>query len=100
MSNTAQHAIEAVTISVSNKVTALGGGTALAAGVADKTGVVSMVGPGGALDASGWCAIGGLFLAALGFLVSVYFQWRRDRREERIAAANIKFGIVSHGKDS
>lgn len=99
MQNAAQHSVEAITIGIGNKATITGGATAAIAGVADKAGVVSMVNAGGTLDVSGYCAIGGLILAALGFLVSVYFQIRRDRREEKLASASIKFGIVNRDKD-
>ena len=98
MHNSAQHSIEAITIGIGNKATITGGATAAIAGVADKAGVVSMVNAGGTLDVSGYCAIGGLLLALFGFMVSVYFQWRKDRREERIAAAGEKFGIVNRVK--
>lgn len=91
MHNSAQHSIEAITIGVSNKATIAGGTAAFVAGAADKAGIASV-------DISSWCAVGGLALAALGFLVSVYFQWRKDRREERIAAASEKFGIVNRVK--
>jgi hypothetical protein len=96
MQNAAQHSIEAITIGVGNKATLTGGATAAIAGVADKAGVVNMVNAGGSLDVSGYCAIGGLILATLGFLVSVYFQWRRDRREA-VAFKQKKFGIVDRG---
>jgi len=91
MQNAAQHSVEAITIGVSNKATIAGGATAFVAGAADKVGV-------GSVDLSSWCAVGGLALAALGFLVSVYFQWRKDLREERIATASEKFGIVQRVK--
>lgn len=87
-----EHHIEAATIAVSNKVTAIGGVTAAASGVAVKAGL--------AVSINEITAIVGATCALLGLLISVYFQWRRDRREERVATANLKFGIVKHGKDS
>lgn len=80
MSST-QHSIEAVTIATSKNITVAGGGTAAVAGVAEKAGVVQFVTGTGSLDIAGMCALGGLVLAFLGFLTSLYFQWRRDRRE-------------------
>lgn len=80
MSST-QHSIEAVTIAMSKNITVAGGGAAAVAGVAEKAGVVQFVTGNGSLDIAGMCALGGLLLAFLGFLTSLYFQWRRDRRE-------------------
>jgi hypothetical protein len=80
MSST-QHGIEAVTIGVSQKVTVAGGTGAAAVGVAEKVGAVQFVNSNGALDVAAICALGGLVLAAAGYFTSLYFQWRRDRRE-------------------
>jgi len=40
-----------------------------------------MVNQAGAIDVAGWGAIGGVLCAFLDLVVSFYFQWRRDRRE-------------------
>lgn len=39
----------------------------------------------GGLTANEWLAIGGVVVAVLGFLTNLYFQHRRDLREERVA---------------
>ncbi len=100
MHNSAQHSIEAITIGIGNKATITGGATAAIAGVADKAGVVNLVNAGGGLDVGGWCAICGAAVAVTGLLISAYFQWRRNVREERLADHAIKFGIVSRSDDN
>lgn len=77
----AQHGIEMATIGISNKITVAGGATAVVSSAAERVGVVTMVNQAGAIDVAGWCAIGGVVCAFLGLIVSFYFQWRRDRRE-------------------
>lgn len=74
-----QHAEQAV-ITVASKTTVIGGTTAVASGAAEKTGIIYWMGAYGAEIASA-CAIGGLILAVAGFSVSLYFQFRRERRE-------------------
>ena len=81
MHNSTQHSIEAITIATGNKTTTAGVVTAVSAGAADKVGILDLTNAAGNLDVAGMCAIGGLLLALLGFLTSLYFQWRRDRRE-------------------
>lgn len=71
MTEPIKHAVEQAAIATANKVTLAGGGTAAVAGVAEKVGA-------GSLDIVGMCGLG---LAVLGYLTSLYFQWRRDRRE-------------------
>lgn len=88
-----QHHIEAVTIAASNKVTVAGGATAAISGVAAKAGY--------AVSVADITAIIGVLCAVAGLMVSVYFQWRRDSREQREHKArlrNIKFGIIGEDK--
>jgi hypothetical protein len=80
MSST-QHSVEAITIGASQKLTVGGGAVAAVTGVAEKAGVAEFVTSTGSLDVAGICALGGLFLAFVGYFTSLYFQWRRDRRE-------------------
>ncbi len=80
MSST-QHSVEAITIGASQKLTVGGGAAAAVTGAAEKAGVVEFVSGTGSLDIAGICALGGLFLAFVGYFTSLYFQWRRDRRE-------------------
>lgn len=82
------HSAEQVVIAASGKTTIIAGGTAAVSGTAEKTGLVEFMGSYGAEIASA-CAIGGLLLAAAGFAMSVWFQYRRDVREEKLAQARI-----------
>ena len=77
--NSAQHNFDATIIAVSKKVTSCGGVTAFSAGAVAKTEVVATT--AGSLNVAEICALGGLGFALAGFLVSTYFQWKRDRRE-------------------
>lgn len=43
----------------------------------------------GWFTANEWMTIIGVVIAVLGFLISVGFQWRRDRREERLNEAQL-----------
>ncbi|WP_137921701.1 holin [Hydrogenophaga sp. 2FB] len=63
-----KEAVEAATIYVSNKLTFLGGGTAAVFGFLHQ----NMV------------AICGFALGVLGFITNLYFQKRRDMREQRL----------------
>ena len=69
-----QATVEVFGASVANKVTA-GGAVAGVAGVASQI---------------NWLGIAGVAIALLGFVVSFYFQLRRDRRESAESAARIK----------
>jgi hypothetical protein len=80
MSST-QHGFETAAIVSSQKITVTSGIGAGAAGIAEKAGVVQFVSDSGSLDVAGMCALGGLLLAFLGYLTSLYFQYRRDQRE-------------------
>ena len=62
-----KEAVEAATISAGNKVTLAGSGAA-----AVSTFLHSNLG-----------VVAGIALGVLGYLTSLYFQWRRDRREQR-----------------
>lgn len=73
----AQHHIEAVTIAASKQVSVVGGATAAVSGAAVKAGI--------AVSITDVTAMVGAACALLGLLVTLYFQWRRDRREERLA---------------
>lgn len=42
------------------------------------------------LDFSEWMMLGGLLVAIAGFGVNCFFQWRKDRREAKVAAFAIK----------
>lgn len=64
-----KEAIEAASITISNKVTYLGGGTAAVMGFLHANLV----------------AVCGIALGILGFLTNFYFQKRRDAREQRLA---------------
>ncbi len=66
-SNITKEAVEAVLIPAGNKVTWIGGGGAA---------VMSFL-----HSNAGW--ISGILIGLLGYLTSVYFQRRRDKREER-----------------
>lgn len=61
-----QTAIEATVSSYATKTMGTGGATALAGG----------------LTSNEYMAIAGVILAALGFLTNLWFQHRRDKREE------------------
>lgn len=67
MSSHAEHATEAVTIAVTAQVTKYGGLTTVVAWLAN----------------TGYVAVLGLCIAALGLATNIYFQWKRDRREKR-----------------
>jgi hypothetical protein len=60
--------VESVGISIADKTTI--GGSAAAVG-------------GSILGSVDWITIGGIVVALLGLVVSTFFQWRRDAREER-----------------
>lgn len=68
MANRIPDAVEAATIALSNKATYVGGGTAAVLGFMHQ----NMV------------AICGIALGVLGFLTNLYFQKRRDQREQRL----------------
>lgn len=60
------------------------------ASVANKTTVAGAVtGLFGWMAQVDWIGLSGFLLAMAGFLVSVYFQWRRDRREAAAHAAYV-----------
>lgn len=64
--------------SLSQKATLLGTGTSgasFAAAKAQTMGILSMEGP----EVVNFCALAGVGIAFLGFLSSLYFQWRRDK---------------------
>ena len=62
-----QAAIDATTSSIATKTTNTGSLTAIVGG----------------LTANEWLAIAGAVIAVLGFFTNLYFQDRRDRREQR-----------------
>lgn len=62
-----REAMDVSAATVATKATYTGGGTAALAG----------------LTANEWLAIAGVVVAVLGFLTNLYFQRRRDLREER-----------------
>jgi Trk-type K+ transport system membrane component len=75
MSNPAPEGIvEAVGVSIANKGLVLGGATGFI----------------GWLSQVNWIGISGVIVAAVGLLVSTYFQIRRDRRESIESAARIQ----------
>lgn len=76
------HQAEQAIIAASSKTTIVGGSTAAVSGVAEKTGFVDLMGMYGTEIAAA-SAVGGLLLAFLGFLLTVYFNYRRDLRETR-----------------
>lgn len=62
-----------VATSIGEKAQMVGGGTTLVGWLGSSEGGVVL----------------GLVIAALGLVVSFIFQWRRDRREQRVADAEI-----------
>lgn len=66
--------VEAVGASVANKGMLVGGATGFA----------------GWLTQINWIGVAGVAIALLGFLVSTWFQIRRDRREARESEARIQ----------
>lgn len=79
--NLSHHAEQAV-IAISNKTTIIAGSTAAVSGAVEKTGVMELAGSHGQ-EIANFCMMGGFVVGVAGFFVSVWFQWRRDRREEK-----------------
>lgn len=82
MSNT-DHGIEAAAIVAGNKTAVVGGGVAAGSGAVHGTDIGAQVAMASGMDITGFCAMVGAFVALAGFFVSIYFQWRRDRREAK-----------------
>ncbi|OFE11396.1 hypothetical protein PHACT_12630 [Pseudohongiella acticola] len=75
---------EQTIISVSTKMTAGGGVTAVGSGVAGKTLRITTENPEIANNAMAWADIGvicGIVIGLAGFIVQVVVAYRRDRRE-------------------
>ena len=77
----AQQGSDALIIAASKQVTLGGGATAAVAGSLNTTVVGQALTTSSGIDVTGICTVIGAFVAVLGLVVSVYFQWRRDRRE-------------------
>jgi len=82
LSNT-DHGIEAAAIVVGKKTTLVGGATAAGSGAIHGTDIGTEMAMASGLDITGFCAMVGAFVAIAGLFVSIYFQWRRDRREAK-----------------
>lgn len=82
MSNT-DHGIEAAAIVVGKKTTLAGGVTAAGSGAIHGTDIGTHMATASGIDITGFCAMVGAFVAIAGLFVSIYFQWRRDRREAK-----------------
>lgn len=79
----AQQGNDALVIAMSKKITLGGGATAAVSGSLSTTSAGHALTAASGIDITGVCAMIGAGVAVLGFFVSVYFQWRRDRRESR-----------------
>jgi hypothetical protein len=75
--------VEALIIGVSHKTTMVGGATAVIGGAVEKVNRVTVGVATSSMDVGAMCAIGGLILAMLGYMTSIYFQLRRENREAR-----------------
>ena len=54
----------------------------------------------GSLSLNEWLAVGGFILAVATFCVNVYFQRKRDRREERLSNARWRVSDESDNPDT